>query len=82
MTEKSISNASQRKQTTPGLTLQSLSFQNFSNQIQKKQQKISIKEYTSQNVLIYFLRFDEFMKLNLDYELCVDILVVMEFLII
>ena len=54
--------------TTPGLTLQSLSFQNFSNQILKKNKKFLLKEYISQNVLIHFLGFNELIKLNLDYE--------------
>ena len=43
MTEKKIQIQVWESRPTPGLTLQSLSFQNFSNQIQKKQQKIPIK---------------------------------------
>ena len=59
--------------TTPGLiTLQSLSFQNFSNQIQKNNKKFLLKEYISQNPynFMHFLGFDELIKQNLDYEPC------------
>ena len=53
MTEKKIQIQVWESRPTPGLTLQSLSFQNFSNQIQKNNKKFLLKNI-EQNVFIIF----------------------------